>query len=64
MRDGTDVAGERPHRADQCRAALHVGMGDVPKIVRIDPLAIRASDGRDRHPVSAMWAGEQYMELS
>ena len=59
-RDFVNVAGQRPYRASQLRAALHAAMGDLLKIIRfgsvIEP---RGRDRGDRHPVSAMRAGEQ-----
>jgi hypothetical protein len=59
LRSGLEVAGERSPRADQRRAALHVGMGDILKIVRCGAIGIpRGRDGRDFHPVSAIRAGE------
>jgi hypothetical protein len=54
------VVGERPSRADQRRAALHAAMGDVLKVVRFGAVVIsRGCDGRDRHPVAAMRAGDE-----
>jgi hypothetical protein len=57
------VAGEQPYRAGQGSAALHAGVGDIFKIVRPGTvIQLRGSDGRDgrdHHPVSAMWAGEK-----
>jgi transcriptional regulator with XRE-family HTH domain len=51
-------AGGRPHRAGQRRAALHAAMSNVLKIVRRDAVGERRwIDGRDRHPVPAMWTG-------
>jgi hypothetical protein len=53
-------AGGRPHRAGQRRAALHAAMGNVLKIVRCDAVGEwRWIDGRDRHPVPAMWTGKE-----
>jgi hypothetical protein len=57
------VAGEQPYRAGQKRAALHAGVGDIFKIVQpgtaIQLRGCDGRDGRDHHPVSAMWAGEK-----
>jgi hypothetical protein len=54
------VTGEQPYRAGQGRAALHAAVGDIFKIVRLGTvIQMRRCDGRDRHPVSAMWAGEK-----
>jgi hypothetical protein len=57
------VAGEQPYRAGQKRVALHAGVGDIFKIVRPGTvIQLRGCDGRDgrnHHPVSAMWAGEK-----
>jgi hypothetical protein len=53
-------AGKQRSRADQRRAALHAGMGDVLKIVLRGAISVqRGCDGRNRHPVSAMRAGEE-----
>jgi hypothetical protein len=53
------VAGERPPRAGQRRAALHTCMGDILKIVRCDAIRIpRGCDGGDFHSVAAIRAGE------
>jgi hypothetical protein len=58
--DGVSVVGGRPSRTDQCRAAVHAAMGDVLEIVRFGAVVIsRGCDGRDRHPMSAMRAGEE-----
>jgi hypothetical protein len=57
------VTGEQPYRAGQKRAALHAGVGDIFKIVQpgtaIQLRRCDGRDGRDYHPVSAMWAGEK-----
>jgi hypothetical protein len=58
-RYGGGVAGERPLRAGQRRAALHAGMGDVLEIIRCCAIRIpRGCDGGDFHPVSAVRARE------
>jgi hypothetical protein len=59
MREGVGIVGERS-RADQRRAALNAGMGDVLKIIRRGAIIVqRGSHGSDRHPVSAMQAGKE-----
>jgi hypothetical protein len=46
--------------ADQRRAALNAGMGDVLKIIRRGAIIVqRGSHGSDRHPISAMQAGKE-----
>ena len=58
--DRVGVLGERPSRTDQRRATVHAAMGDVLEIVRFRAIVIPCGcDGRDRHPVSAMRAGEE-----
>jgi hypothetical protein len=58
--NGVGFARELPHRADQCRTALHARMGNILKIVGFDPIS--EPEGRDRsddHPVAAMGTGEE-----
>jgi hypothetical protein len=58
--DGVSVVGGRPSRTDQRRAAVHAAMGDVLEMVRFGAVVIsRGGNGRHRHPVSAMRAGEE-----
>jgi hypothetical protein len=50
----------RTDRADQRRAALRAAMGDVFKIAGCGAIGERRGlNNRDRHPLSAMWTGEE-----